>query len=80
MKKFFVEVLKIEMDGTLSVNEIIAIAIGVVFLLIVLAALKEPVCRFLDRVTPGRKKTIFSHRKNQYKTRIGKKSKGEKHK
>ena len=80
MNEFFVEVLKIEINGTFSVSEIIAIAIGAILVLIILAALKKPIFRFLDRVTPGRKKTIFSHRKNQYKTRIGKKSKGEKHK
>ena len=78
---FFAEVLKIQKDGILSVNEIIAIAIGVVVLLIVLAMLKTPFMDLMNRIIHGRKKTIFRHRKNQYKTRIGKKSKSSsKHK
>ena len=75
MKNFFVDVLKFNMDGTISLNEAIAIAIGVIALFIVFYIVKKPILDFINRITPGRKKTIFSHRKNQYKTRIGKKSK-----
>lgn len=75
MMEFIVEVLKISKDGIINVNEAIVIAIGVVALLLVLALLKGPIANFIDRNTPGRKKTIFSHRKNQYKNRIGKKIK-----
>lgn len=75
MMEFFVDVLKISKDGVFNVNEAIVIAILVVVLLLVLAVLKGPIANFIDRNAPGRKKTIFSHRKNQYKNRIGKKIK-----
>ena len=80
MVNFFVNVLKINVDGILSVNEVIALAITVVMLLIIITLLKKPILDFLNRITPGKKKTIFSHRKNQYKTRIGKKIKPNKNK
>ena len=80
MVNFFVNVLKINLDGVLSVNEVIAMAIAVVVLLIIITLLKKPILDFLNRITPGKKKTIFSHRKNQYKTRIGKKIKPNKNK
>ncbi len=80
MMDFFADTLNIIDDGVMSINETIAIAIGVVVLLIVVAMLKRPVSKLLDRILPGRKKTIFSHRKNQYKNRIGKKSKASKKK
>ena len=80
MVNFFVNVLKINVDGILSVNEVIALAITVVVFLIIITLLKKPILDFLNRITPGKKKTIFSHRKNQYKTRIGKKIKPNKNK
>ena len=78
MTEFIVEVLKIRQDGVFNVNEAIVIAIALVVLLLVLALLKEPIVKLINRYTPGRKKTIFSHRKNQYKNSIGKKSKADK--
>ena len=78
MTEFIVEVLKIRQDGVFNVNEAIVIAIALVVLLLVLALLKEPIVKLINRYTPGRKKTIFSHRKNQYKNSIGKKSKTDK--
>lgn len=78
MIDFIESVLKISVDGVLSVNELILIAIAIVILLIVLVLIKEPLSYFIDSVTPGRKKTIFRHRKNQYKNRIGKTSKSSK--
>ena len=80
MKEFIVETLKIDMDGIFNINEAIAIAIAIVVLLLVIVLLKKPIMSFLNRITPGRKKTIFSHRKNQYKTRIGKKPKKDRRK
>ena len=80
MVNFFVNVLKINLDGVLSVNEVIALAITVVVLLIIITLLKKAILDFLNRINPGKKKTIFSHRKNQYKTRIGKKIKPNKNK
>lgn len=78
MTEFIAEVLKINVDGVFSINEAIVIAIAVVALLLVLALLRRPAAKLINRITPGRKKTIFSHRKNQYKNRIGKKSKNNK--
>ena len=78
MTEFVTEVLKISRDGVLNINEMILMAIAAIIVLLFLATLKKPVMRWLDSVTPGRKKTIFSHRKNPYKNRIGKKSKASK--
>lgn len=80
MMYFVRDVLKISNDGVLNVNELIAIAIAIIFLFLLFATLKKPLMKWLDGITPGRKKTIFSHRKNQYKNRIGKKSKVSKKK
>lgn len=80
MLDFIRDVLKISNDGVLNVNELIVIAIAVVVVFLILAALKNPLMKWLDSITPGRKKTIFSHRKNQYKNRIGKRSKTSKKK
>ena len=77
---FFKEILKIENDGILNINEAIAVAIICVALFMVIYMLKRPISNLLNRILPGRKKTIFSHRKNQYKNRIGKKSKASKKK
>lgn len=78
MTEFIAEVLKVNVDGVFSINEAIVIAIAVVALLLALALLRRPAAKLINRITPGRKKTIFSHRKNQYKNRIGKKSKNNK--
>ena len=78
MTEFIVEILKIIRDGVFNINEAIVIAIALVVLLHVLALLKDPLVKLINRYTPGRKKTIFSHRKNQYKNSIGKKSKADK--
>ena len=80
MVGFFKDVLKINFDGILSVNEVIAFAIVLVLILILITLVKKPIGDFINRVTPGRKKTIFSHRKNQYKNSIGKRSKASKNK
>ena len=80
MVDFFKNVLNINFDGILSVNEVIAFAIVLVLIFILVILAKKPIGDFLNRITPGRKKTIFSHRKNQYKNRIGKKSKSSKNK
>ena len=78
MTEFIVEILKISRDGVFNINEAIVIAIALVVLLLVLVLLKDPLVKLINRYTPGRKKTIFSHRKNQYKNSIGKKSKADK--
>ena len=78
MTEFIMEVLKISRDGVFNINEAIVIAIIAVVLLLVLVLLKGPIVKLINRYMPGRKKTIFSHRKNQYKNSIGKKSKADK--
>lgn len=70
MKQFFEEKLKIAADGVLHVNEVIAAAIAVVLVLLVALLIRDAVRRRRSRET-----TIFSHRKNRYKSRLGKKNK-----
>ena len=69
MKSFFENTLHIAHDGNLHINEVIGIAILVAILLI-----RDLIKKAADRL-PGRRKTIFSHHKNRYKTRIDKKRK-----
>lgn len=70
MKDFLAESLHIARDGSLHVNEVIAIAIIIVAAVIIVLLLKDAAVR-----TSAKKKTIFSHKKNRYKTRIGKRKK-----
>lgn len=72
MTEFLENTLNIIKDGVWNVNEAILFAIIIVSGLIVLILIKNATSKFLERYGPGRKKTIFSHRKNQYKTRIAK--------
>ncbi len=71
MKDFFRESLHIARDGILHVNEVIAIAIIIVAAVIVLLLLKDAIKKSFGR----KKTTIFSHKKNRYKTRIGRRKK-----
>ena len=52
MKNFFVDVLKLNVDGTISFNEAIVIAIGIIALFIVLYLAKKPILNFINRITP----------------------------
>ena len=70
MKKFLEEKLNILMDGNMHVNELIASAIVVVVILLIILLIVDKIKR--DR---NKEATIFSHRKNKYKNRIGKKHK-----
>ena len=70
MRQFLAEKLNIAADGVMHVNELIAIAIVVVALLLVVLLVMDKIQR--DK---NRQATIFSHRKNKYKNRIGKKHK-----
>lgn len=74
MKELFAEKLHIARDGILHVNEVIAVAIVVVFLILIIVVVRD-VIKMMKNKMPGRKKTIFSHRKNRYKNSIGKKKK-----
>ena len=69
MKEFLRERLHIALDGVLHVNEVIAIAILVVALLLVILLVCDTVKKRRSRET-----RIFSNRKNRYKSRLGKKN------
>lgn len=71
MGTFLKDTMHIAADGNLHVNEIILIAIAVVIAMIVVLLIRDAV-----KKSASRQRTIFSHRKNRYKTRIGKKPKG----
>lgn len=70
MKQFLRERLQIALDGVLHINEVIAIAILVVALLLVILLIRDTVKKRRSRET-----RIFSNRKNRYKSRLGKKNK-----
>ena len=70
MKEFLRERLHIALDGVLHVNEVIAIAILVVALLLVILLVCDTV-----KKRRSREARIFSNRKNRYKSRLGKKNK-----
>ncbi len=70
MKEFLRERLHIALDGVLHVNEVIAIAILVVALLLMILLVCDTVKKRRSRET-----RIFSNRKNRYKSRLGKKNK-----
>ena len=74
MKEFFAVKLHIANDGIIHINEVIAAAIVLVLIILVIVLAIDLICEIRNRM-PGRKKTIFSHRKNRYKSRIGKKNK-----
>lgn len=74
MMKFLEEKFDIVMDGSWNTNEMIAAAITVVIALLVIWLVIKLIGRIIAGLNP-RKSTIFSHRKNKYKNRIGKKVK-----
>lgn len=70
MRRFLEEKLNIAADGMLNINEIIAVAILVVAVLLIILVIIDKVKKRRNRET-----TIFKHRKNRYKSRLGKKNK-----
>lgn len=68
------EKFNIVIDGSWNTNEMIAVAICAVAALLVLWLAAKLVTSIITALNP-RKSTIFSHRKNKYKNRIGKKIK-----
>ena len=70
MKQFLEERLNIAADGILHVNEIIALAIVAVVILLVVLLVRDKLKKHRNKET-----TIFRHRKNRYKSRLGKKNK-----
>lgn len=77
MAEFLENTLNITRDGTLNVSEAVLMAIMAVVGILVLILIKNAFDSMIKKYGPGRQKTIFSHRKNQYKTKI---SKGKKNK
>ena len=74
MKSFFENTLHIAHDGNLHINEVIGIAILVIVTVLAVLLIRDLIKKAADRL-PGRRKTIFSHPKNRYTTRIDKKRK-----
>lgn len=71
---FLGEKFDIIIDGSWNTNEIIAAVIAALVVLLVLWLFIKLLGRIIAALNP-RKSTIFSHRKNKYKNRIGKKVK-----
>ena len=74
MKDFLKDRLLIEFNGNWNLSEIVAVAILLVFVVIAVFGIVKLIKRLIKSANP-RKDTIFSHRKNKYKNRIGKKNK-----
>lgn len=74
MMNILCEKFNIVIDGRWNTNEMIAAAICAVAALLVLWLAVKIIVSIIAALNP-RKSTIFSHRKNKYKNRIGKKIK-----
>ncbi|MBR5230242.1 MAG: hypothetical protein IKW01_05220 [Firmicutes bacterium] len=74
MKYFLEEKFNIVADGSWTTTEILAAIIAALVILLLIAVIIKLIGILLQRMNP-RKDTIFSHRKNKYKNRIGKKVK-----
>lgn len=68
---FLMQKFNIVFDGLWQVNEIAAAAAAVIIVMLLILAVILAVRKIAEDVNP-RKSTIFSHRKNKYKSRIGK--------
>ena len=74
MMKFLEEKFDILVDGSWNTNEMIAAAIAAVVALLIVLFVFKLIVKLICALNP-RKSTIFNHRKNKYKNRIGKKIK-----
>ncbi|MCI5534563.1 MAG: hypothetical protein MR440_07335 [Firmicutes bacterium] len=74
MITFLMEKLNIVFDGVLQPHEIIAAIAAILVVAVVIGLLIALIMKTIRDVNP-RKSTIFSHRKNKYKSRIGKNNK-----
>ena len=74
MADFLADKLSVEFNGNWEAGEILALAALAVIAVLVAVGLIQLVKTIAERTNP-RKSTIFSHRKNKYKNRIGKKNK-----
>lgn len=71
MIAFLMDKLNIVFDGVLQPHEIIAAVVAVLVVAAIIGLLLFLIRKAVKDVNP-RKSTIFSHRKNKYKSRIGK--------
>lgn len=74
MVTFLMEKLNIVFDGVLQPREIVAAIAAVLLVAAVIGVAIALIMKTIRDVNP-RKSTIFSHRKNKYKNRIGKNNK-----
>ena len=74
MVTFLMEKLNIVFDGVLQPHEIVAVIAAVLLVAAVIGVAIALIMKTIRDVNP-RKSTIFSHRKNKYKNRIGKNNK-----
>ena len=74
MLEFLEEKINIAFDGSWNVTEVV-ISVIVVLVLVLLIVIFIKIIGAISRKMNPRKDTIFSHRKNKYKNRIGKKAK-----
>ncbi len=65
------EKLNVNIDGVWETNEIIAAIVAVIVVALIIGLLIFLAAKIVRGVNP-RKSTIFSHRRNKYKSRIGK--------
>ena len=72
MKKFLENKISIVQDNDLHINEVIAMAIVVVVLLLIILIIVDAIKSYRRK---KKEVVIFSHRKNKYKSRLGKKHK-----
>ncbi len=71
MIAFLMEKLNVNIDGVWETNEIIAAIAAVIVVALIIGLLIFLAAKIVRGVNP-RKSTIFSHRRNKYKSRIGK--------
>ena len=74
MVTFLMEKLNIVFDGVLQPHEIVVAIAAVLLVAAVIGVAIALIMKTIRDVNP-RKSTIFSHRKNKYKNRIGKNNK-----
>ncbi len=78
MKTFLSEKLQLGADGLLTTQDMLtmvaAVILAIAILVLLICLIVFLVKKLVVRMNP-RKQTIFKHRKNRYKDRIGKKQK-----
>ena len=74
MAEFVMHKFNIVIDGVWQTNEIIAAVVAALVVVLIIVLLIFAITRIVQNANP-RKSTIFSHRKNKYKSRLGKNNK-----